>query len=312
MSTPQSRRAGKFKSVGWRFLNHDGTFNVERVDRPTRKFYRTDLYHRFLSLSWRQFFIAVALSYFVLNVLFGLGYFAAGPSALSHSDGTPVPIHLFDRFMECFFFSVQTLATIGYGKLVPNSIISDLLVTIEAFVGLLIVALMTGLVFARFSRPTARVVFSKAAVINSHDGTPSLIFRMANLRTNQIVEAGIKVSFACNETTSEGEHYRNFYDLQLEREESSMFVLSWTVVHPIDAKSPLYGLTHEDLVERQSEILILMTGWDETFAQTIHARHSYSPDEILFNHRFTDMIHLDEDRKKLLMDVRKIHEVEAI
>jgi inward rectifier potassium channel len=306
------KRPANLGKSQWRFLNRDGTFNVERVDRPRRDRHSRDLYHRFLSLHWREFFAAVAVSYFLLNLLFGLGYFIAGPHALSHTDGSPVPDGLFERFSECFFFSVQTLATIGYGKLVPNSMVSNFLVTVEAFIGLLIVALMTGLVFARFSRPTARVVFSRDAVINFHDGVPSLLFRLANLRANQIVEAGITVVFARNEKTIEGDFYRNFYDLELEREKSPMFVLSWTVVHPITADSPLHGMTRQDMFDQQAEILILMTGWDETFAQTIHARNSYAPEEILWNHRFKDMIDIDDERGKLLMDVRKISEVEPI
>jgi inward rectifier potassium channel len=287
----------------WRLLNRDGTYNVERVGPHGD--WRKDLYHSVLTMSWSQFLGSVAAIYLVSNLLFAALYFSCGPHGLAHTDQSLLPNGEGDRFLECFFFSVQTSATIGYGRLVPDSLIANIMVTIEAFSALLGIAVVTGVVFARFSRPTARVVFSKLAVINRHDDIPSFIFRLANLRSNQIVEAQISVTLSKMEKTAEGETYRNFYDLKLERARSPMFVLSWTVVHPIDHASPLHGMSHQDWVDQEAEVLVGLTGMDETFVQPIHSRFSYGPDDIRWNYRFVDIFGRSVARKAVL-DTSKI------
>jgi inward rectifier potassium channel len=211
------------------------------------------------------------------------------------------------RFLQDFFFSVQTFATIGYGRLVPVGLAANILVTIEALVGLLSVAISTGLIFARVSKPTARVAFSKVAVITPVDGVPCLMIRLANRRANQIVDARASITLSFEEKTSEGQEYRNLYDLKLERDTSSAFTLSWTVVHEITPDSKLYGLTREKLQETDAILFVTLVGIDETFNQTVQARFSYLPEEILWGHDFKDMF-FDDPSGGLIIDLSLISE----
>jgi inward rectifier potassium channel len=287
----------------WRLLNRDGSFNVKRSSQSQRPKVR-DHYHKLLAMKWSPFMALVICIYLAVNLTFALGYMACGPEAL---DGAP---HLIggsaDSFLQAFFFSVQTFATIGYGKISPEGLLANILVTIEAFVGLLGLALITGLFFARFSRPTARVVFSDVAIIAPHDGVMSLVLRIANERLNQIVDATLTLVFSRNEVTIEGERYRQFYDLKLERARSPIFALSWTVVHPITKESPLYGATNEDLIRWEAEFMASLIGIDDTIAQTIHARYSYTPSEIVWNHHFVDMTHRENGMVRI--DAHLIHD----
>ena len=290
-------------SKNWRFLSRDGTFNVERSGM--RRNAMTDLYHGLLSVSWPRFMVGILSFYLGLNFIFALLYFMAGDGAL---DGVPAGAR-FGRFWECYFFSVQTLATIGYGRISPVSFFANSVMTLEAFVGMTVVAIWTGLAFARFSRPTAKVIFSKKAVMTKIDGQPCFIFRMANARLNQIVEANVSVVLGRTETTQEGETYRNLYDLTLERSMSPMFVLSWTVVHPIDEKSPFWGQTPQSLEESQTEVLISLRGTDGTLSQMVHTRYSYVGSDIVWNGRFKDMLEIRKT-KNLVINLGKIDEME--
>ncbi|MFT4979240.1 MAG: inward rectifier potassium channel, partial [Myxococcota bacterium] len=171
---------------------------------------------------------------------------------------------------------------------------SNALATVESFIGLVIVAMGTGLVFSKFSRPSARVAFSDKMIVHSRNGVPCLMFRMANERTSQIVEAHLRVSVIKDEVTAEGHHLRRFYHLRLERESSPIFSLTWTAIHPIDENSPLAGLSAETLTSQLAAVVVTFTGIDDTFAQTVHARTSYQSSAVAFNHRFVDMIDRDE------------------
>ncbi len=268
--------------------------------RRSVKFQFSDAYHSLLSQSWQAFLAIMLLGYLGVNLLFALGYFLCGPEALTGLSFDPIK-----RYLDVFFFSVQTLSTIGYGHLAPMSLAANLLVTLESVTGLMGFALVTGIIFSRFARPTARVVFSNVAVINKHDGVESLIFRIGNERLNQIVEARVNVALVVNETTKEGESYRTIYDLDLERSQSPLFTFSWTVVHPITEKSPMYKMTQEKLVEKDAEILVTLAGVDDTFSQTIHSRYSYVPEQILWDHVFVDILKRTDD--SFFIDMDNIH-----
>lgn len=287
-----------------RVFRRDGSANATRLG--VRSFQLSDLYHSLLAVSWTGFLTLVVLTYLLVNLVFAWGYYLCGPAGLSGTTG----ISNTERMIDSFFFSVQTLATIGYGKITPVSLLANSLVTIEALVGLLGLAMVTGLLFSRFSRPTARVIFSRIALVTSIDGVPCLIFRMANARQNQIVDARVDVTVLKTETTQEGETYRNFYDLKLERERSPLFALTWTVVHPILPSSPLHGMTRDDLLAQHSEIVVSLTGIDGTFSQTIHARYSYTTDEILWEGKFADIIYRSEEGN-VTLDLTRIHDVKA-
>jgi inward rectifier potassium channel len=260
-----------------------------------------DLYHNLVTAPWPVLIGVIAAAFTVANLLFAVGYyFDQGVENVRSHD-----------FMDMFFFSVQTMATIGYGKLVPVTLFSNILVSIEALTGLLALALMTGLVFAKFSLPTARVRFSHYAVIGPRDGTTSLMIRMANMRANRIVEANIHVVFARQEITVEGESIRRLYDLPMTRSSSAMFVLSWTAVHRIVEGSPLFGQTRESLAGSAPEIIVSITGLDETFSQTVHARHTFKLDEIIWGARFADVLVLHPDGSRSV-DYMRFDDIELI
>jgi inward rectifier potassium channel len=283
-----------------RLLNRDGTFNVDRHGRGF--FASISPYHALLTMSWRGYFGLVIAAYLVTNLLFAAAYRLCGPHALEVSGGQSASL------IESFFFSVQTLATIGYGRIAPVGMAANVVVTLESLVGLLGFALAAGLLFARFSRPLADIVFSHHAIVAPYRDMRAFQFRIANRRTNEVLELQAEVLFSRLEGR---DRVRRFYVLSLEREKVVFFPLSWTVVHAIDERSPLRGLTHQDLVDTDAEFLILLTGIDETFSQTVQARSSYKPDEIVWDARFKDM-YRRRAGGSLSVDVGKIHEIERV
>jgi inward rectifier potassium channel len=284
-----------------RMLNRDGTFNV---DRRGRGFLASiSPYHALLTMPWRSYFGLVIASYAVTNFLFALGYHLCGPGALEVSGGRTA------TFLEAFFFSVQTLATIGYGRIAPVGMAANAIVTVESLVGLLGFALAAGILFARFSRPLADIIFSHNAIVAPYGDMRAFEFRIANRRTNEVLEVAAQVLFSRLEGP---ERIRRFYAMSLERPKVVFFPLAWTVVHPIDRSSPMSGLTHRDLLDSDAEILILLTGIDETFSQTVQARSSYKADEIVWNAKFTDIYRRPRDGKSLSVDISRIHGIERL
>jgi inward rectifier potassium channel len=237
-----------------------------------------------MTLSWPRFLLLWMAVYMGVITLFGL-LFWLQPGGVAQARPWV--------FLDNFFFSVQTLGTIGYGDMWPKSVYANVLVTVEAFVSLALTAVGTGLIFARVSRPTARVMFSRCAVVTAREGQPHLMFRAGNIRMNQILEADVSVSLARRGYSREGVEYRGFVDLKTVRSHSPMFGLTWTIMHVIDETSPLYGATQESLEAVQAEFVIVLSGVDDTFAQRIHARHSYLPHEVVWGKRMADIILAD-------------------
>lgn len=288
-----------------RLLNRDGSFNVERTGLDFWSSF--SLYHSLLGMSWPKFLSVLTIFYTLTNALFALAYLLCGQGSLTPSlSGTKE-----GGFWQAFFFSVQTFSTIGYGNVSPVGIAANTIVTVEALVGLLGVALATGLIFARFSRPTAKVIFSRQAVVAPYRDRTALMFRVTNARSSQIIELSATVMLARFEEI-DGRKLRRFYPLRLERNKVVFFPLSWTIVHPIDEESPLHGLAHEDLQATDAEILVLFTGTDETFSQTVHTRSSYKAEEVIWNARFSDMYVRSADQQLLTVDVRRLHNVERV
>ena len=250
-----------------------------------------DAYYRVLLLPWRLFLPGVALAYLALNIPFA-ALFLLDPGGVSEMRP--------GSFADAFFFSVQTLATIGYGRMAPVDTFANLVVTAETLAGLASLALVTGLGFARFSRPTARVAFSRHVVIGPHDGVPTLMVRMGNQRRSQILEADVTVTLLRDERTLEGVAMRRFYTLPLSRSHSPVFTLTFTAMHAIDGASPLHGATPETLRAAGVELLVTVTGLEETLLQTVHARHSYGVDEVAWNRSFADMILTGDDGSRVL------------
>jgi inward rectifier potassium channel len=275
----------------------DESLSIARVGASDG--YLSDLYHFLLVSSWSRLLVMLGIVYVGSNCLFALAYLLAGDSIQGGRPGS---------FADAFFFSVETMATIGYGHMVPRTLWANILMAIESLVGLLGLAVVTGLTFAKFSRPTARVLFSRVSVIAPWDGVPSLVFRMANQRGNQIVEARVHVVLARNETTAEGDVFRRLHDLQLIRDQTALFALTWTAIHPISDISPLNHATRKSLAESEAEIIVSLTGLDESFSQTVHARHSYRAEDIVWGARFVDILsRLPDGRRQV--DYTRFHDV---
>ena len=244
--------------------------------------------------------VALAAGGFLLvNFLFALLYWIV-PGSIASADGS---------FEAAFYFSVQTFGAIGYGFMYSQGAWGNSIVVIESFVSLLFIAVLTGIVFAKFSRPHARVLFSENALLEMRNGVPTLTFRVANERGNDIVEASIRVSVLVTEVSEEGKTLRRLHDLELMRSNTALFTLTWQVFHPITEDSPLHGLSAEQMVAEDIRIIIGLTGLDGTFSQTIHARHMYWADDVLEDHRFVDVIE-NQDDGTTVMDFRKFHLVE--
>ncbi len=245
-----------------------------------------DMYARLLDASWWCIGVFIVLAYCLTNLVFACLYLATGNGIENARPGS---------FTDAFFFSVQTMATIGYGKMGPSGIMANALVTVEALAGFCFLAVMTGLIFARFSRPTARILFSEIAVITPYNGIPHLMMRLANQRGNRIVDARVHMTMLRKEISSEGHRMRRFHDIAPVRERMPILQLTWTIMHPIDENSPLFGMTPEKLQEDEVEIVVSVNGLDETLSQTVHARYSYIADEILCGAVFEDVLNRAED-----------------
>ena len=259
-----------------------------------------DLYHSLLTARWWQFLLIVVVAYVSVNALFALVYLALG-DAIEHARP--------GSFADAFFFSVQTMATVGYGNFWPRTTAANLLATAEMIMGGVGLALMAGLAFARFARPTARVLFSAVAVVRRWEGTPALMFRMANARSSQIVEAHVTVMLVRTERTAEGDVVRRLMDLRLLRAQHALFALTWTAVHPIDEVSPLRGEDPRSLAAREAVLVVSFAGFDENLATTVHARHTYLASDILFGRRLADVIQRGP-RGERTIDYRRFHETE--
>ncbi|WP_310489616.1 ion channel [Chamaesiphon sp. VAR_69_metabat_338] len=274
----------------------DGLFSVQGLD----KWYSNwqEPYHLMLTLPWVGFIAIVSLLYIALNIGFA-GLYLLGGDCIVNGNGS---------FQDAFFFSVQTLAGIGYGVLSPKTTYANYIVVIEAITGLFAIALLTGLSFARFSRPTAKVMFSKFAIVMPQNNLPTLMLRTANQRRNQILEAQVRLSLSRDEVTTDGHHLRRFYELQVLRSHNPAFSLPWTLMHPINEQSPLYGFSAESLAESQSQIIVSLSGIDETVYQNVHARHTYGVNSIILNHQLVDIIHIVDERNRYV-DLASFHHV---
>ena len=261
-----------------------------------------DLYYRILTVSWASFLGISLAFYLVINSVFAALYLLQPGSIANAQPGS---------FTDAFFFSVETIATIGYGVMSPATAYANLLMTVESASGLLLVALTTGLVFARFSRPTARVLFSRVAVVGPLNGKRTLSVRLANQRQNQLLAAQVTMTLVRDERTTEGELRRRFYDLKLVRDRSPVFALTFTAMHEIDADSPLRDGTPDVLARYNAELIITTSGVDETLVQPVHARTSYLSHEILWNHRFADIIGWTEEGRRAI-DYTRFHDTVSL
>ncbi len=277
---------------------NDG-LEVIRIGHP--KVFVSDLYAQLLGSDWIYLALYIGVIYTAANLLFASLYIVLGDGIANARPGS---------FQDAFFFSVQTMATIGYGQMFPTNLGANILVTLEALFGFAFFAIVTGMVFAKLSRPSARVLFSKVAVIGPYEGKPYLMMRLANERGNLIVDATIQLVVLLDEVTKEGARMRRFHDLTLTRSRVPLMRYTWTVMHAIDENSRLFNMSQDQLRALNAEIIISLTGIDQTYAQTIHTRHSYVADEIHCNAVFEDILQRDE--MTLRINFEKFHETRAL
>ncbi len=265
-----------------RLIKRDGTFNVTKKGAGLKRF---SLYYTLINLHWGALLFYGVLGYLILNLVFAYGYYIAGPEQLS---GGAELLDSKEFFLHCFYFSTQTLTTVGFGRISPLMGMSSILAAIEAIIGLLAFAFATSVLYGRFSKAKARILFSEMMVVSPYRGIKGLKFRIANPRKNELIEVKAKVIFSHLEETN-GVKVRRYTPLHLEIDFINMFPLPWTIVHPLDDESPIKDASKASLIKSQSEFIIMLRGYDEAFNQEVHKVYSYRANEILFGYDFVPM-----------------------
>jgi inward rectifier potassium channel len=285
-----------------RLLNRDGTFNVQR----NRKSYRDDFsYATFLQMSWPHFLLSVVVSFFAVNLAFATAYMLCGPTALGLNGPDPQVGH----FWQAYFFSVHTFATIGYGNIVPVGLKSNLVVTVESFFGLFGYSLVTGLLFARFAKPIARIRFSHKAAVRT-GAKPALLIRLTNVSRSELIQ--LEATMVAAFFDPENETIRRYFPLKLERSKVSFLPLGWTLVHFITPDSPFHDLTDEKFRQMNGEVIVQVSGSDQASSQVVYARTSYTADEMDWNARYVDMYRHDKSNGLLSIDMEKFDSTQPL
>lgn len=292
----------KVESHSKRIINPDGTFNIERVgvEGGLRNFYI-----KLLGKSNGAFFLFILSGYLIISLAFAVVYWAIGAEYMTNVLGeTPI-----QRFMDCFFFSTQTFTTVGYGAIAPKGILTSAVASFEAFMGLVFFALATGLMYTRFSKPRATLVYSNNALIAPYLDGEAFMFRIANERTNVLMQMEAKLILSMREADAAAE--RKYYNLTTEIDKVLFLAMSWTLVHKIDEDSPLWGVAAQELLDMEAEVLILLSGYDDTFNQTVHSKHSYTASEVVWKAKFKRP-YRTEPSGRVIMDVGAIHDYEKL
>ncbi len=290
----------KSSSKGYRALNKDGTFNIKKTNIPF--FERLNFFHTLVTMKWSHFFAFILIGYFIANLFFATIYTTIGVENLTGIKGT----NPFGDFMEAFFFSAQTITTLGYGRVAPIGLTANIIAAVESLLGLLSFALATGLLYGRFSKSVSRIRYSDKAVIAPYQDINGFMFRVVNPQKNQLLEVEVNVSLSMKRDSSD---LRNFYSLELERSKIVFFPSLWTVVHPIDSSSPLHSLSKAAILEKDVEFIVMIKAFDESSSQTVFSRSSYKASEMVWGEKFVYLA--KQDNGKLTIDVSRINETET-
>lgn len=289
-----------------RLLNKDGTFNSRRVGLP---FFETfNFYHYLVGVSWFKFSMIIILGYILLNLIFATVYYFLGVE--SHLLGI-IASNEIEKFYEAFFFSAQSFTTVGYGRISPVGFYTSSISAFESLVGLMCLAIATGLFYGRFSKPVTRVLYSKNAIITPFKGGTAFQFRIANKQRSELIDVETRVMFSILQDTAGNSPIRKYYDLKLEYDKINFFSLAWTINHIIDVESPLHALTDKDLEKGHAEFLILLQGFDDAFSQSVHSRSSYRWEDILWGAKFIPIYGFDGNGRTTV-ELDKISGVEKL
>ncbi|MBD0832628.1 ion channel [Aestuariibaculum sediminum] len=261
-----------------RMLKTDGSFNLKYKNKP-RKF--SEAYHFLVNISWFYFFSLSFLIGFLVNALFAIIYLIIGIEEIVKPSGS-----VFQDFLNAFFFSTQTFTTVGYGAMSPHGILSGFVASVEAFLGLMLFAFVTGLIYGRFSKPKSAVRFSEHLILRDFNHGRAIMFRLVNNRKSVMIKPKISVTLMLSEPNEAGEYQNNFYLLKLERNEIDYLPTTWTVVHELDEESPLYEISNQEIVKLHGELIIMMSYYDESFNQEVHKIHSYLLNEAKIDYKF--------------------------
>lgn len=261
----------------------------------------SDLYHHALTVSWPIFVAVTAFIFILLNAIFAVAY-AVRPNSIANTVNAD--------FFNFFSFSIETLASVGYGDMHPQTLYGHVVADTEIFIGIFSIALLTGVIFARFSRPRARLLFAERPVVSMHEGKLSLVIRVANARLNMISDAAARLWLVSLVTSKEGRSFRRFAELALIKTENPTFVLSWSIFHVIDDTSPLYGLTAADFKAQEAVLILSINGHDETTGQTMRSRHRYDHQDIAFDHRYVDILETADDGRTTI-NYDRFHHIES-
>lgn len=286
-----------------RMINNDGSFNIERKNGSWRTF---DAYHYLINLSWRLFFLWSLLAFVVTNLCFSVIYLILGVKTINVASNG-----VLNDLAQAFFFSVQTLTSLGYGSLAPKTIFSGAVSSFEAFIGLVMFAFLTGLIYGRFSKPKSSIRFSKHIVYRDFNKARGLMFRVVNNRASVMIKPKISVTLSLSTKTEEQDLKRNFYNLELERDSITYLPTTWTIVHEINQESPLFAFTKEALIRQNGELLIMITYYDESFNQEVHQMYSYQLNEILLDQKFKQAYTYNQ-QGQMVLDYNLFDEVEAL
>jgi inward rectifier potassium channel len=303
VDTPQPSEArdlgfgSKVYSKQVRMVNADGSPNVEKLGRPWFRPY--DIYQSMITMHWKHFALMVLVFYIVINLFFSAAYMAVGVDQLAGLEGQS----FMHNWMEAFFFSAQTVTTLGYGRMAPVGVGASVLAAIESLIGLMGFALATGLLWGRFSRPEAKIMFSNHAVVAPYEDGKGLMIRLANERSSQLIEAEAVVTITW---TPRGQQQREYERLDLEIDKITYLALSWTVVHPITETSPIRTWTEQDMHEMGLEMIIQIKAFDDSFGTTVYQRRSYTASEVRWGEKFVSIIGANE--RALTLDLSRMDE----
>jgi inward rectifier potassium channel len=282
-----------------RALNKDGTFNVYKTNIPF--FERINIFHSLITMSWMKFFTLIFLYYIMANLIFASAYVIIGVDNLTGMEG----LSRHDQFIEAFFFSAQTLTTLGYGRVAPVGMATNIVAAIESMMGLLAFAVATGMLYGRFSNPTSKIKYSNHGVIAPFQNINGFMFRVVNPQENQLLEVEVSVTLSMQREHTD---LRDYFLLDLERQKVVVFPSVWTIVHPITDSSPLYGLTEADFYEKDVEFIIMMKAFDESFSQTVYSRSSYKASEVRWGEKFVYLI--KQEKNGISVDISRMDETE--